>query len=245
VDAEPGFVPLFNGKDLSGWKVVGHKGWTVKDGVLIGEAGPGQDGFLMSERRFKDYELELEVKLTAFADTGVFVRAWPDGAVGGSDFIEVQLMDNKLLTKVFGVEADKILNRRHGAVVNMADPKPAVEPSIGAWQPVRLRVEGQRLQVWLAGQRVIDTKVKDLPDEGALALQLQAGRAEFRNLRVAPTPKTDASRFTNSLGMQFALVPKGKAWLGGAGGRPATARSSSRTTSTWASTRSPRRTGRR
>src|SRR5262245_22222704 len=62
-----GFVPLFNGKDLTGWKgKPGH--WTVRDGILTGKfAGPTQDQFtyLCSEREFRDFELRAAVR---FAD---------------------------------------------------------------------------------------------------------------------------------------------------------------------------------
>ena len=73
--------PLFNGKDLSGWTVAAGRGgagntgaasapapvaassWKVENGVLVGGAGGGRSGGLVSDEQFKDFELELDVML--------------------------------------------------------------------------------------------------------------------------------------------------------------------------------------
>jgi len=77
--------PLFNGKDLTGWhrqKERGQHGtggnWGVtKDGVLFGEQGPpgsGNGGFLLSDEKFGDFELEISMRPDWGPDSGVFVR---------------------------------------------------------------------------------------------------------------------------------------------------------------------------
>ncbi len=182
--SEPGWVQLFNGKDLTGWKAIGHNGWSAKDGILIGNGIKETPGFLMTEREFTSYELELEVKLAAKTDTGVFLRAWAGGNVVGNQFPELQLIDSG------GYPGLLTPNRDHGALLNMAAPKPPPAAKLGEWLPVRVRVEGTRVQVWLSGVQVIDHAATPFLSRGSIGLQLQIGRAEFRNLRVRdlPTP---------------------------------------------------------
>ncbi|HET6881219.1 MAG TPA: family 16 glycoside hydrolase, partial [Pirellulales bacterium] len=81
-----GFVPLFNGKDLTGWKErsTSKGGWRVENGVLIG-SGPAA-AYLFTERGdFKDFHLRVEARIDDGANGGVFARttninrAIPDG----------------------------------------------------------------------------------------------------------------------------------------------------------------------
>jgi hypothetical protein len=71
--AEP-WKPLFNGKDFTGWTVPARRGaslspadagWKMEDGIIVGgQAGPDQKGgSLVSQARFKDFELELDFML--------------------------------------------------------------------------------------------------------------------------------------------------------------------------------------
>ena len=88
VDAQmpEGFVPLFNGKDLGGWHVsrTSHQGTTpnvkVEDGSIVMRQEPyGQGGVLLTEQRFRDFELYVEVKIDSFCNGGVFIRSTESG----------------------------------------------------------------------------------------------------------------------------------------------------------------------
>lgn len=73
---EAGWVSLFNGRDLTGWKT--HPdcpgGWTVEDGVLVGRSDPPR--YLFSERGdYEDFHLRVEAKINDCGDSGVFFRA--------------------------------------------------------------------------------------------------------------------------------------------------------------------------
>ena len=81
-----GFTPLFNGKDLSGWHVsqVNHhgnsKGWSVKDGVVLAtQDRPGNGGILLTDRKYRDFEVSLEVNPTWGCDGGLFLRSNEEG----------------------------------------------------------------------------------------------------------------------------------------------------------------------
>jgi serine/threonine protein kinase len=74
--AEPGWVQLFNGKDLAGWKMFAPGGadWKVEDGELVGRSPPSS--WLFSEAgHYQDFHLRAEVKINADGDSGLFFRA--------------------------------------------------------------------------------------------------------------------------------------------------------------------------
>src|SRR6266542_429535 len=84
--APKGVRPLFNGKDISGWHVseVNHHGntkaWTVHEGVLmVTQDKPGNGGILLTDRKYRDFEISLEVKPDYGCDGGLFLRSDEQG----------------------------------------------------------------------------------------------------------------------------------------------------------------------
>src|SRR5947208_17130280 len=80
-DVPEGFEKLFNGKDLSGWKV--NEGgkldkWGAQDGLLFTKGGGG--GWLMTEKEYTDFELRLEFKVPERGNSGVALRSALKGA---------------------------------------------------------------------------------------------------------------------------------------------------------------------
>jgi hypothetical protein len=81
-----GFKPLFNGKDLSGWHTsrTSHQGTTgnfyVENGEIVLKQNPyGQGGVLLTDRKFSNYELFVEVKIDSFCNGGIFIRSTESG----------------------------------------------------------------------------------------------------------------------------------------------------------------------
>src|SRR2546426_12461780 len=67
---------IFNGKDLSGWKVpADNKWWKVVDGVLVGENDEAQKGsMLYTEKSYQDLIVEADVRFSGSIDSGIMVR---------------------------------------------------------------------------------------------------------------------------------------------------------------------------
>src|SRR5688572_3777512 len=81
-----GFTPIFNGRDLKGWHVSRstHQGTTpnfrVENGVIVVTQRPyGQGGVLLSDKKYKNFELYIEVKVDSFANGGLFIRSSESG----------------------------------------------------------------------------------------------------------------------------------------------------------------------
>lgn len=81
-----GFKSIFNGKNLKGWHVsrTTHQGTTpdfrVEDGVMVVAQRPyGQGGVLLTDKKYKNFELYLEAKIDSFTNGGIFIRSSESG----------------------------------------------------------------------------------------------------------------------------------------------------------------------
>ena len=90
---DPGFKPLFNGKDLSGWTLVNKKGpgYVVQNGVLVCPEDGG--GNLLTEEEFDNFVFRFEFKLTPGGNNGVGIRAPLAGDIAYSG-MEIQILDH-------------------------------------------------------------------------------------------------------------------------------------------------------
>ncbi|NIP93876.1 MAG: DUF1080 domain-containing protein, partial [Akkermansiaceae bacterium] len=66
---------IFNGKDLTGWKVPeGNIWWSVQDGAIVAKSGPQKKGStLWTEKIYTDFEMECEFRFDGKGDSGVYV----------------------------------------------------------------------------------------------------------------------------------------------------------------------------
>ena len=68
-------VSIFNGKDLSGWKIHGTEKWFVEKGELVCESGPEKKyGYLSTDKAYKNFELTLQFKQASNGNSGVSFR---------------------------------------------------------------------------------------------------------------------------------------------------------------------------
>jgi hypothetical protein len=189
--ADEGFEPLFNGKDLTGWKV--HNGkmdvWGAEEGVLFVNGKGG--GWLMTEKEYGNFELRLEYKVPRAGNSGVALRAplKGDPAYQG---MEIQILDD---------EAPEYKNLRPtqytGSIYDVVPPSKRVTKPAGEWNQMRIVAKGRQITVELNGTKIVDANLDDhkdkaekhpglLRDKGHLGLQSHDGRVEFRKLIVKP-----------------------------------------------------------
>jgi acetyl esterase/lipase len=200
------FRAIFNGKDLSGWyglnphsvaKLEGGKRdaklakmkkefathWTVENGELVND---GHGAYARTEEEFGDYELQLEYKTVAGADSGIYLRGTP----------QVQIWD---WNQEFN--PDKPTRRPHlgsGGLFNNTpdtlgrDPIVRADRPFGQWNKFRIIQIGGRTWVWLNNKAVVEGAVmenywdrkKPLPAKGPVMLQTHGGEIRWRNIFV-------------------------------------------------------------
>jgi hypothetical protein len=80
-DSEEGWISLFNGKDLSGWKISEDGKWKVDDGRIVAN---GERSHLYTEREFKNFDFKAEVMTTPGSNSGIYFHTkfqdegWPE-----------------------------------------------------------------------------------------------------------------------------------------------------------------------
>ena len=72
---QSGWVPLFNGKDLTGWKKNGDEKWVVEQGTILCESTANKYGYLTTEKTYRDFMLRLKFKGEAVGNSGVFLHS--------------------------------------------------------------------------------------------------------------------------------------------------------------------------
>jgi hypothetical protein len=173
-------IPLFNGKDLTGWKMqgTGTTVWKVEDGNLV---SPGNGPELINDSKFEDFKLHVEFKCDPNSNSGVYLRGR----------YEVQ------------VETDSIEeppSHHMGGVYGFLAPTPELPRKPGEWQSFDITLIGRWITVVQNGQTVIDNK--DIPGitggaldsheelPGPIYLQgSEKGRVAFRSIVITPAEK--------------------------------------------------------
>jgi len=177
---------IFNGKDLTGWKVPADNiWWSAKDGMLVGKSGPNKKGTnLWTEKSYADFEMECEFRFDGKGDSGVFVR---DGGqqiqIGISGSLKRDMTGSPYISgKGYPVEAEE--EKGVKGVKNLL--------KIDAWNKMKIVAVGPKYDVWLNDKHVMTYTSENAKKEGPIGLQLHGGKVmsiDFRNLRVKEVGK--------------------------------------------------------
>jgi hypothetical protein len=160
--AESGFTPIFDGKTLNGWKLIGGKGrgYLVENGVLVCPADGG--GNLFTEKEYADFVLRFEFRLTPGANNGVGIRAPYDGDAAYKG-MEIQILDD-------GHERYKGLKpaQFHGSVYDVVAAKQGFRKAVGEWNEEEITAKGSKIKVVLNGHVIVDTDLASVTDPEVL-----------------------------------------------------------------------------
>lgn len=201
---EDGFVSIFDGKSLAGWRVsarTGHSGasghksggrWVVEDGAIAGSQDiPGNGGIIITERAYGDFEVALEMKNDYGPDSGLFLRSTENGAA------YQYLVDYHAGGNLAGLYGEGLSPGFHIRNFNMLESPEKIEPlqapvplpipperwpdfwKHGQWNELRARIEGNppRITTWINSVRFLEWQddTKRAADTGGIALQVHGG----------------------------------------------------------------------
>lgn len=224
VEAPEGFTALFNGKDLTGWRggsTFDHrkylamtdeqrakqdadwtadmkKHWSVKDGILVND---GHGKYATTTKDYGDFELLLEYKTVAKADSGIYLRGVP----------QVQIWDYTDKGK-FNIGADKgsggLWNNSKGRAGK--DPLILADKPFGQWNKFRIVMIGCRVSVWLNDELVVDhanmenyyDRKRPIPSKGPIELQTHGGEISWRNIFIRKIGTEEGNKFLASKGKE-------------------------------------------
>jgi hypothetical protein len=169
---------LFNGKDLTGWKIYGTEKWYVENGLLVCESGPDkQYGYLATDKFYKNFDLTLEFLQEADGNSGVFFRSTLEGTkiAGWQCEVAPKGHDTGGIYESYG----------RGWLKQIEDDKENILKP-GEWNTMRIRVVGDRVQTWLNGEPMVDLSDNKIGQaNGSIALQIHDGggiKVKWRNL---------------------------------------------------------------
>jgi Domain of Unknown Function (DUF1080) len=236
-----GFTSLFNGKDLEGWttletqdprkfsaldaaaqkkliddgQVAKAKFWRVENGEIVN----GGDGpYLSTLKDYSDFELWIDYKTVANADSGIYLKATP----------QIQIWDSTEAGGKWKIGADK----GSGGLWNNSEGAPGKNPSalmdkpFGEWNRFRIVQLGSRTSIWLNGTLVVDHAIMEnywdralpLAATGPIQLQTHGGEIRWKNVYIREIPATEANQTLREKANEgFASIFNGSDFTGWAG----------------------------
>jgi hypothetical protein len=201
-----GFVALFNGRDILGWKgLVGtpvtrakmtpdelveaqrvadekmRAHWSARDGVLVFD---GKGDSLCTARDYGDFEMLVDWKIEEQGDSGVYLRGSP----------QVQIWDTKAAARN-GVGSGGLFNNQKPE--NPAIPSKVADKPVGEWNSFRIKMVGEKVSIHLNGELVVDNvtlenyweRDKPIYSTGQIELQNHGNTLYFKNIYLREIPR--------------------------------------------------------
>lgn len=241
VTPPPGFTALYNGRDLAGWRggdtfdprqwaklgaeeraaksatwdAEMKQHWRAEGDALVND---GAGAYATTVADYGDFELLVDYRTVARADSGVYLRGCP----------QVQIWDSTE-TEKFSLGADKgsggLWNNSPGAPGK--DPLVKADRPFGEWNALRIVMVGERVSVWLNGQLVVKharmenyfDRTQPVPARGPIQLQTHGGEIRWRNVFIREIDGDEANRWLAEQGdtAGFQSVFNGRDFSGWAG----------------------------
>lgn len=173
-----GLTPIFNGKDLTGWKVPEpNPFWKVVDGVLIGENDEQLKGsMLWTEKSYGDFIVECESRWIGEIDSGIMLR---------KPQLQLQFGVSRSLKRDLTGSFYTGGAERYPEAGQAKNLEKLLKPD--DWNTFRLEAKGDTFTVWINGEQAVKYVNPKYPDPAPIGLQIHGGlkmKVEFRNVRV-------------------------------------------------------------
>lgn len=174
-DSDGELKAIFDGKDLTGWKVPqNNTWWSVEDGVLVGQYDEKLNGsMLYTEKSYKDVIVEAEVRWYGEIDSGIMVRK-PE--------CQLQIGISRSLKK--DMTCSLYIHGKYPEAARAKNVDRLLK--VGDWNKIRFQAKGDNFKVWLNGEQVVDHSDPAFPNAAPIGLQVHPGvkmKVEFRNIK--------------------------------------------------------------
>ncbi|MBE0675454.1 MAG: DUF1080 domain-containing protein [Bacteroidales bacterium] len=230
---DEGFVPMFNGIDLTGWQgLVGNpvsrsrmtpaqlaaaqkeadkkmlENWSVRDG-MIWFSGTGDN--LCSVKKYGDFEMLVDWKITKNGDSGIYLRGSP----------QVQIWDTSRTDVGAQVGSGGLYNNQ----IHQSKPLVVADNKVGEWNSLRILMEGEVVSVWLNGILVVEKVImenywdRSIPIFPSESIELQAHGTDlaFRDIYIREIGSDDYNLTDDEVAEGFTSIFNGKnldGWIG-------------------------------
>ena len=173
-------IVLFNGTNLTGWKIYGTEKWYVKDNLLICESGPDKGyGYLATEKFYDNFILTLEFNQESDGNSGVFFRSNIEG------------------TKISGWQVEVAPPGSHsGGIYESYGRGWLIQPPseyddvvvLNQWNFMKIKVFNNEVITWINGIKMININDDKIgKGVGSIALQIHDGgniKVKWKNINI-------------------------------------------------------------
>jgi hypothetical protein len=187
------FMPLYNGKDFTGWHVVSGKlaAWKAQPEMISCTEKGG--GCLLTDREYGDFELRLEYRVPPGGNTGIGIHV-PPGGWPSTDGFEIQILDDEHPRYRGKVKPED----GHGAVYKHAAPTARPFKPAGEWNQITVRCQGPLLVIQVNGIEIHHLNLDDFnesygkgkiplgkrPRKGQLGFPSHGDPVDFRHIEL-------------------------------------------------------------
>jgi hypothetical protein len=173
-DAElaDGWISLFDGQTLFGWKAHSKADWQVKDGAIL--VTGGERGLLCTTVGFDSYVLKCDFRAAKGTNSGLFLRTAP---VVGMNDITTKCYELNIAPPDNPFPTGSYVGRLKGKAVPERD---------GQWQSFEATLDGAKSTIKLNGETVLEYTDPAPSGRGLIGLQLNSGQVEFKNIKLKP-----------------------------------------------------------
>ncbi len=193
---EKGFVQLFDGKTLNGWKLVKGRGpgYVIKDGTIVCPLEGG--GNLFTEKQYANFVFRFEFKTEPGGNNGVGIRAPLEGDAAYQG-MEIQILDDGHEKYKGKIKSEQ----HHGSVYDVIPARTGYLKPAGEWNTEEIMANGSRIRVTLNGVIILDADLNLVKEAEVLkkhpGLKNKTGHigflghgslVEFRNIRIKALP---------------------------------------------------------
>jgi putative membrane-bound dehydrogenase-like protein len=193
-----GFTPLFDGRDLTGWRMsdLNRTHWSVKDGRLEHD---GITSDLWSERDFGDFTLHVEWRWPGAPVLADHPVIGPDGRTDGKLQRVLEAGDSGVFLRglykaqanlfCYPVGSGEFWEYREDAgqprdFAPTVTPKQRADAPVGDWNTMQITVRASTVNITLNGHAIIEATLPDLPARGPIGFQHEHGRVQFRAIGI-------------------------------------------------------------
>ena len=169
-----GWVSLFNGQDLSGWKNNGDEKWTVENGTIYCESAANKYGYLTTEKTYKNFDLRVKFKPEALGNSGIFFRSKITGIdpEHGPDIEGIQAEVDPSVGKHTGGLYES--GGRGWVALPTEDGEKALKPN--DWNELEISAHGNHVVTKLNGKKIVDFADPHQEfNDGVIGLQIHMG----------------------------------------------------------------------
>ena len=184
------WTPLFNGKNLDGWKAYGAEKWVADHGTIFGDSTSGKYGYLLTDKTYKNFDIRLKFNCTKEGNSGLFFHSKITGE------------NPKWGPDIVGLQAEIDPARHSGGIYESggrgwvalptAEGEKAIKP-VGTWNTMEVRVEGNHIVTHLNGVKIVDYMYEPAKyTDGHIALQIHTGQhgfsVRFKDIEIRTLP---------------------------------------------------------